>query len=197
MILTKFITAYIYLLKREKKAEEYLCWFLLMKAVIRDPQMAMASLPTLMAVCIYEKDVRAITNDIYKLKNRIYAKQDEIKSTNLIKKQTIEKNRTKNKEYAEQFVKTVSDYNITTFCIIMKRPTSLPSTEETKLPKQYHLLMKKIEYCCERRNTEKAIFVFDETNEREDLKTAENFNNFLFKCSTDCRYICRHSTSIL
>ena len=136
---------------------------------------------TLMAVCIYEKDVREITNDIYKLKNRIYAKQDEIKSTNLIKKQTIEKNRTKNKEYAEQFVKTVSDYNITTFCIIMKRPTSLPSTEETKLPKQYHLLMKKIEYCCERRNTEKAIFVFDETNEREDLKTAENFNNFLFK----------------
>ena len=55
------------------------------------------------------------------MKNRIYAKQDEIKSTNLIKKQTIEKNRTKNKEYAEQFVKTVSDYNITTFCIIMKR----------------------------------------------------------------------------
>lgn len=136
---------------------------------------------TLMAVCIYEKDVRAITNDIYKLKNRIYGKQDEIKSTNLIKKQTIEKNRTKNREYAEEFVKTVTNYNITTFCIIIKRPVSQPITEEGILPKQYHLLMKKVEYCCERRNTEKAIFVFDETNEREDLKIAVNFNNFLFK----------------
>lgn len=135
----------------------------------------------LMAVCIYEKDIRAINNDIYKLKNQIYNKQDEIKSTNLIKKQTIEKNRTKNKEFADKFIDIATGHNITTFCIIMKRPIELPITEEGMLPKQYHLLMKKVEYLCERRNIEKSIFVFDETNEKEDLETANSFNGFLFK----------------
>ena len=62
----------------------------------------------LMAVCVYEKDIKAIDNDIFKLKNLIYEKQDEIKATNIIKRQTIEKNRTKNKEYAEvSFLLTV------------------------------------------------------------------------------------------
>jgi hypothetical protein len=135
----------------------------------------------LMAVCVYEKDIKAIDNDIYKLKNLIYEKQDEIKATNIIKRQTIEKNRTKNKEYAESFVSTAAKYNITTFCIIMKRPTEAPIVEDGILPKQYHLLMKKVEYFCERRNIEKSIFVFDETNEKEDLKTANSFSGFLFK----------------
>lgn len=135
----------------------------------------------LMAVCIYEKDIRKIADDIYKLKQRIYGKQDEIKSTNLIRKQTIEKNRTKNKEYADEFVRIVSCHNITVFCIIMRRPKELPSTEEGILPKQYHLIMKKIEYFCVRRNIEKSIFVFDETNEKDDLEIANSFNGFLHK----------------
>lgn len=135
----------------------------------------------LMAVCIYEKDIREIDKDIYKLKQRIYGKQDEIKSTNLIKKQTIEKNRTKNKEYADEFVKIANKHNITTFSVIMKRPEELPDVTEGILPKQYHLLMKKVEYFCERRNIEKAIFIFDETNEKDDLETANSFNGFLHK----------------
>ncbi len=135
----------------------------------------------LMAVCIYEKDIRSIDNDIYKLKKQIYNNQDEIKSTNLIKRQTIAKNRTKNKEYADRLVDIATSYNITTFCVIMKRPQELPVVEDGILPKQYHLLMKKVEYFCERRNIEKSIFVFDETNEKEDLETANNFSGFLFK----------------
>ena len=111
----------------------------------------------LMAVCIYEKDIRQINRDIYQLKNRIYGKQDEIKSTNIIRKQTIEKNRTLNKEYAECFVNIATTHNITTFCVIMKRPTEVLSVEEGILPKQYHLLMKKVEYFCERRNIQKSI----------------------------------------
>ncbi len=135
----------------------------------------------LMAICIYEKDIRKIADDIYKLKQRIYGKQDEIKSTNLIRKQTIEKNRTKNKEYTDEFVKIASRHNITVFCIIMKRPKELPALEEGILPKQYHLIMKKIEYFCERRNIDKSIFVFDETNEKDDLEIANSFSGFLHK----------------
>lgn len=136
---------------------------------------------TLMAVCIDEGDIREINNDIYKLKNQIFGKQDEIKSTNLIKWQTIAKNRTNNKTYADQFVDIVTKHDISTFCIIMKRPQAEPEGQEGILPKQYHLLMKKVEYYCERRDVQKAIFVFDETNEGDDLKTANSFNAFLFK----------------
>lgn len=135
----------------------------------------------LMAVCIYEKDIRAINNAIFKLKNQIFGKQSEIKATNLIRKQTIDYNRTNNKLYADKFVDIATSYNITTFCVIMKRPLELPIAEDGVLPKQYHLLLKKVEFFSERHGIEKAIFVFDETNEGEDLKTADCFNGFLFK----------------
>lgn len=41
--------------------------------------------PILLGVCIHENDIKPITNQIYKLKDLIYGKQDEIKSTKLIR----------------------------------------------------------------------------------------------------------------
>ena len=35
--------------------------------------------PILLGVCIHENDIKPITNQIYKLKDSIYGKQDEIK----------------------------------------------------------------------------------------------------------------------
>ena len=49
--------------------------------------------PILLGVCIHENDIKPITNQIYKLKDSIYGKQDEIKSTKLIREATITKNR--------------------------------------------------------------------------------------------------------
>lgn len=40
--------------------------------------------PILVGVCIHENDIKPITNQIYKLKDSIYGKQDEIKSTKLM-----------------------------------------------------------------------------------------------------------------
>ncbi|NLB81159.1 MAG: DUF3800 domain-containing protein [Clostridiaceae bacterium] len=48
--------------------------------------------PVLLGVCINENDIKPITNQIYKLKDDIYGKQDEIKTTKLIREQTITKN---------------------------------------------------------------------------------------------------------
>ena len=48
--------------------------------------------PILLGVCIHENDIKPITNQIYKLKETIYGKQDEIKSTKLIREATITKN---------------------------------------------------------------------------------------------------------
>ena len=57
--------------------------------------------PVLFGICIHELDIKPITNQIYKLKDSLYGKQDEIKSTKLIREVTITKNRTINKSYTE------------------------------------------------------------------------------------------------
>lgn len=64
--------------------------------------------PILLGVCIHENDIKPITNQIYKLKDSIYGKQDEIKSTKLIREATITKNRTNNKAYVEGMVNIIS-----------------------------------------------------------------------------------------
>lgn len=63
--------------------------------------------PVLISVCIKETDVKRITNDIYKIKMDLYGKQDEIKSTDLIRRQTITKNRTINKEYVDRLINLI------------------------------------------------------------------------------------------
>ena len=115
--------------------------------------------PVLLAVCIHESDVKPITNQIYKLKDAIYGKQDEIKSTKLIREATITKNRSNNKLYVDSLVNLLDNYDITIFAIIMDKPEQEIVTPENHLPKQYYLLMKKIEFFSEQHQYGKAIFV--------------------------------------
>ena len=67
--------------------------------------------PILLGVCIHENDIKPIINQIYKLKDSIYGKQDEIKSTKLIREATITKNRTNNKAYVEGMVDIITSYD--------------------------------------------------------------------------------------
>jgi len=67
--------------------------------------------PILLGVCIHENDIKPIINQIYKLKDSIYGKQDEIKSTKLIRDATITKNRTNNKAYVEGMVDIITSYD--------------------------------------------------------------------------------------
>ena len=67
--------------------------------------------PILLGVCIHENDIKPIINQIYKLKDSIYGKQDEIKSTKLIREATITKNHTNNKAYGEGMVDIITSYD--------------------------------------------------------------------------------------
>ena len=75
--------------------------------------------PILLGVCIHENDIKPITNQIYKLKDSIYGKQDKIKSTKLIREATITKNRTNNKAYVEGMVDIITSYDAAIFAIII------------------------------------------------------------------------------
>lgn len=100
--------------------------------------------PVLLAVCLHENDIKSITNQIYKLKDSIYGKQDEIKSTKLIREATITKNRTKNRAYVEGMIDIILSYDAAIFAIIMDKPTKKIYVPEHHLPKQYYLLLKRL-----------------------------------------------------
>ena len=137
--------------------------------------------PVLLAVCIHESDVKPITNQIYKLKDAIYGKQDEIKSTKLIREATITKNRSNNKLYVDSLVNLLDNYDITIFAIIMDKPEQEIVTPENHLPKQYYLLMKKIEFFSEQHQYGKAMLIYDEVHEEADRKIATALTGFLFR----------------
>lgn len=135
----------------------------------------------LLAVCIREADIRGITSQFYSLKNRIYGKQTEIKSTNLLNPKTISKNRTNNKEYAESVISILESYQIGVFAVVMDRPDFTPYTAEGMLPVQYHRLLQRIQWYCENHQTTMAMCVFDQTDDGRDARYAQGFNNFLFR----------------
>ena len=137
--------------------------------------------PVLLGVCIHENDIKPITNQIYKLKDAIYGKQDEIKSTKLIREATIAKNRSKNKAYVEGMVDIISSYDAAVFAVIMDKPDEPIIVPEHHLPKQYYLLLKKVEFYCNHHHYSKAMLIFDEVHEDADRKIAEAITGFLFK----------------
>lgn len=139
--------------------------------------------PVLLGVCIHENDIKPITNQIYKLKASIYGKQDEIKSTKLIREATITKNRTNNKTYVEGMVDIITSYDTAIFAVIMDKPDTVIIVPEHHLPKQYYLLLKKIEFYCGHHHYGKAMMIFDEVHEEADRTLAEAITGFLFKTS--------------
>lgn len=137
--------------------------------------------PILLGVCIHENDIKPITNQIYKLKDSIYGKQDEIKSTKLIREATITKNRTNNKAYVDGMVDIITSYDAAIFAVIMDKPDEPIIIPEHHLPKQYYLLLKKVEFYCNHHHYGKAMMIFDEVHEDADRKIAEAITGFLFK----------------
>ena len=137
--------------------------------------------PILLGVCIHENDIKPITNQIYKLKDSIYGKQDEIKSTKLIREATITKNRTNNKAYVEGMVDIITSYDAAIFAIIMDKPDEPIIVPEHHLPNQYYILLKKVEFYCNHHHYGKAMMIFDEVHEDADRKIAEAITGFLFK----------------
>jgi hypothetical protein len=76
--------------------------------------------PVLCAVCINERDIKHLSQKIFKLKMKIFGKDTEIKSTSLIRRQIFTKNMTNNKQYVDELVKLACSFDIRVFAIIMR-----------------------------------------------------------------------------
>jgi len=136
--------------------------------------------PILCCVCIKESDIKYISQRIYQLKTKIFQNDSEIKSTSLINRRIFLKNLTKNKQYVDEFVKAACSFDIKVFAIIMEKPNLPIALSEKLLPKHFKLLVKRIEFFCEKYGHEKAILVFDGINMKEDYIVSKCITNFLF-----------------
>ena len=137
--------------------------------------------PVLVGVCIHENDIKPITNRIYKLKDSLYGKQDEIKSTRVIRPYSLQKNRKINKAFVEGMVDLVSDYNTAVFAIIMARPDNPIVTPDMHLPRQYYLMLRKIEFYSEHFHHGKTLMIFDGIHEKADHTIASALTGFFFR----------------
>ena len=141
--------------------------------------------PILLGVCIHENDIKPITNQIYKLKDSIYGKQDEIKSTKLIREATITKNRSNNKAYVEGMVDIISSFDAAIFAIIMDKPIEPIIVPEHHLPKQYYLLLKKVEFYCQHHHYGKALMYLTKCMKKLIVKLPKLLLDFYLKLLLD------------
>ena len=83
--------------------------------------------------------------------------------------------------YVEGMVDIISSYDAAVFAVIMDKPNGPIIVPEHHLPKQYFLLLKKIEFYCNHHHYSKAMLIFDEVHDDADRKIAEAITGFLFK----------------
>ena len=143
--------------------------------------------PVLCGICIKEADIKHFSQSIYRLKMQVFGKDTEIKSTSIIRRRIFDKNMTNNRLYAEEFVKIACSFDIKVFAIIMNKPSLPVVLNESILPKQYKLLISRVERFCENDGHEKAILIFDE-DPGNDLIVAKCITNFLFKSKTGKKF---------
>ena len=78
-------------------------------------------------------------------------------------------------------VDIISSFDAAIYAIIMDKPIEPIIVPEHHLPKQYYLLLKKVEFYCQHHHYGKALMIFDEVHEEADRKIAEAITGFLFK----------------
>lgn len=76
-------------------------------------------------------------------------------------------------------VDIITSYDAAIFAIIMDKPDEPIIVPEHHLPKQYYLLLKKVEFYCNHHHYGKAMMIFDEVHEDADRKIAEAITGFL------------------
>ena len=81
----------------------------------------------------------------------------------------------------KSMVDIITSYDAAIFAVIMDKPDEPIIVPEHHLPKQYYLLLKKVEFYCNHHHYGKAMMIFDEVHEDADRKIAEAITGFLFK----------------
>ena len=78
-------------------------------------------------------------------------------------------------------ISILGSYDTSVFAIVMSKPDEKVLTPEGFLPKQYYLLLKKIETFCAWKHEHKMQLVFDGVHDGADKALASSMNHFLYR----------------
>ena len=118
------------------------------------------SRPVVTAVCISDRDSRAISGRIHSLKRDNLGKERmELKGSNLINHRTFRR-KPDYQQFLEEFFSAVLNLPVTIFAAIMERPFPMPNRDSNILPNRFRYLVQRVELLAEERD-EMATLMFD------------------------------------
>ena len=118
------------------------------------------SRPVVTAVCISDRDARAISGRVHSLKrDNLGNERMELKAKNLINRRTFRR-KPDYQQFLEEFFSAILNLPVTIFAAIMERPFLIPSGASNILPNRFRYLVQRVELLAEERN-EMATLMFD------------------------------------
>ena len=116
---------------------------------------------TLVALCMDEADHRELSRQLFGAKKALLGRDDsyELKAVKVLNERTFSRQRAK-WELVEQCFALFDRIDLTTFVIVMPRPSQAPDIRPDWLPHQHIFLLQRINALARERN-EPAILVYD------------------------------------
>ena len=138
--------------------------------------------PVVLAVCIEEAQVRAITAQIQELKRMAFTgNDDEIKSNRLLTKSTFRRTRDKS-GFVEALFAALQDMPLTVFAGVMERPDRpLPATH--LLPVQFRFLLERINLYATSLNQRATLLYDGQAQGGPYGNLFAKFTNYLYRSS--------------
>jgi hypothetical protein len=141
--------------------------------------------PVIQAVCIMESDVGPLTRWMFAIRKNLLGKirltkaEQEGKAVDFLNRRSITKSVAK-REFAETVFDRLRDFDLTTFAIVMERPTQMPYEGPAFLQTQHRWLLERIERFMDREHPRfHAVPVFDGQDPNSNKKFADCFTAFM------------------
>jgi uncharacterized protein DUF3800 len=141
--------------------------------------------PVILAVCVKEKDAGRLIRALFSLRRthlgtlKLTREEREGKAAALLDRRSLTKLPAK-REYAESLFSWLRDFDLTTFGIVMERPTKAPYEGSDILSTQHRWLLERIDRFMEREHPdEMAIPIFDGQDPVSNRNFADCFTGFM------------------
>ena len=140
--------------------------------------------PTLTAVCVEHRFIKIVTQRLFQIENIIFGEDRtgnrKLKGNNMIQQRSMMPNYSNRKQYTEELIALMKEYEMKVFSIIMETPEFVPYTEPGMLSIQDRLLLERVN-AHGASKADDLLVIYDKITDEKDGRLALGFKNFLFK----------------
>ena len=137
--------------------------------------------PTIVAICLEEKDSRAIGRRLYAMKRDLLGPQraeTELKGKKLLRRKTYESSRAC-RAFAEDFFAALRNWEITIFAVILRAPFNDQPTVGGFLDMRFRYLLQRVELLASERDCYANVLFDGRGDQFKDL--SRRFSGYLFR----------------